>query len=110
MLMVNDIWKWFDGKFKVHCREYDQARQILGWNGAEEGGIYQFPDGHVEMDVLIPGRLYDRVAKLLKLPNKAKSPGRVVVGKQKAETNSRHRFLRRSFSEICPYRQEPEQG
>ena len=100
--MKNEVWKWFDGRFKVHCKGADDARKVLSWKGAEDGGIYHFPDRHIESDVIIPADLYNRTAELLGLPKREKSVNRVKIGKEKSQTNSKHRFLRRSFSEICP--------
>lgn len=100
--MNNVVCKWFGSKYRVHCENIGAARIILSWIGTEFGAEYYYPDRHREMDVLVPGKMHNRVAELLGLPEKRKSPGRVAAGQKQAQTNSKYRFLRRSESKTSP--------
>ena len=44
------------------------AKRIANWEGCEKSSTYYYPDGHKETDVVFPGKLYNRVAQLLRLP------------------------------------------
>lgn len=60
-----DIWKCFDGKYKVHCPTREIYKQMIRWKDARHGGTYHMPDGTREYDVIIPEIYYDRAVKLL---------------------------------------------
>ena len=92
--LSNDIWKYQGNTFKAHCMEVFLAKRIATWDGCEKSATYYYPDGHNEMDVLFPVRLYNRVAELLKLPLREKNLKRVVHGRKMSVINKKHRFLR----------------
>ncbi len=60
-----DIWKCFDGKYKVHCPTREIYKQMIRWKDARYGGTYHMPDGTREYDVIIPEICYNRAIKLL---------------------------------------------
>lgn len=62
---VNDVWKWFDNRYKVHCLNKQTQEELLSWSGCEAAGIYYYPDGHLEYDVLIPAKHLVRVKRLM---------------------------------------------
>lgn len=88
------IWRFCGSIFKAHCKDTVMAKKIAGWEDCERSSVYHYPDGHREMDVLFPGKLYNRVAELLKLPLRQKNPKRVAHGLKMAVINKKHRFLR----------------
>ena len=92
--MINNIWKYQGNSFKAHCTDSSLAKRIASWEGCEKSGTYYYPDGHREMDVLFPVKLYNRVAELLKLPLRQKNPKRVAHGQRMSVINKKHRFLR----------------
>lgn len=92
--LSNDIWKYQGNSFRAHCKDSALAKKIAGWEDCERSSVYHYPDGHREMDVVFPGRLYNRVAELLKLPLKEKNPNRVAQGRKMSVINKKHRFLR----------------
>lgn len=63
----NRSWEWFDGEFKAYCADNQDYKRIMSWQGVKEGGTYYFPDGAVRHDVIIPYRLFNKVAELLGL-------------------------------------------
>ena len=68
--MKKKIWKWFDDEFKVHCDSYQDFEKMTKWTGCRDGGIYIYPDGHNEWDVIIPGKYLRRAIKLLRAKTK----------------------------------------
>jgi hypothetical protein len=88
------IWKICGNMYKAHCKDPGLAKKIASWEGCERGAVYHCPDGHREMDVIFPGKLYNRVAELLKLPFREKNPKRVAQGQKMSVMNKKHRFLR----------------
>ena len=96
--MKNEIWKWFGRECKVHCREREDHVKIVCWKKCRPGGWYLFPDGHIEYDALIPAVYYNRVAELLDLPTRPVCEKRRNHGQKMAETNKKHRFLRKTMS------------
>ena len=91
--LSNDIWKYQGNSFRAHCKDSALAKKVAGWEDCERSSVYHYPDGHREMDVVFPGRLYNRVAELLKLPLKEKNPNRVAQGRKMSVVNKKHRFL-----------------
>jgi hypothetical protein len=88
------IWRFSESTYKVHCKNPDMARKLASWDGCEQSSVCHYPDGHQEMDVLFPAKLYNRVAELLGLPLKKKNPKRVAQGQKMSVMNKKHRFLR----------------
>ena len=96
--MKNEIWKWFGRKFKVHCEKREDYLRIVSWKKCRPGGSYLFPDGHKEYDALILAVYYDRAAELLALTTRPVCEKRRIHGQKMAETNRKHRFLRKTIS------------
>lgn len=71
--MKIDIWEWFDRELKVHCDHKEHYDKILRWKGCKEGGIYYYPDGTIEYDVIIPRKYEARVRNLLQSLIKSKT-------------------------------------
>ena len=99
--MINDcenenggIWRFCGNIYKAHCKDTAVGKRIAGWEDCERSSVCHYPDGHREMDVIFPGRLYNRVAELLKLPLRQKNPKRVAQGQRMSVINKKHRFLR----------------
>ena len=90
------IWKWFDHSYKVHCRERADYDRMMRWKGSIHGGSYSMPDGTRAWDVIIEGRHYNRACRVLGLPQRPKSPGRVAAGVQQSPLLKQHTFSRRS--------------
>ncbi len=92
---IDEIWPYFD-RYKAHCSNVEDARAILGWKETEKSSVYHYPDGHRELDVLLPANLYNRVAEVLGLPPKHGKSKRIAHGKRMAVVNKKHQFLRKS--------------
>ena len=64
------IWKWFDGKLRVHCDTKKKRDAALSWTGSELGSTYVHPDRGRSWDVTI-SNLYEKRAKRLVKVKKA---------------------------------------
>ncbi len=100
--MENSICKFFGNTYKVHSTKLEIARQIASWRGCQADATYFLTDGHKEKDVIIPGKLYNKAAMVLELPERAKNSNRISQGKKIAEINKKHRFLRNTILKIDP--------
>jgi len=96
------IWEFFGNTYKAHCRDLSLAKKIATWEGCEASSVYYYPDGHREMDVIFPGKLYNRVAEVLNLPFREKNPQRVAQGQKMSVINKKHRFLRNTKVQNSP--------
>ena len=83
--MENMIWDYGRGFFKVFLENRDYRDRIASWDGCIVHGYYWYPDGTRAWDIICPTRLYNRVAGLVGLPKKKKSPKRVAQGKKLGE-------------------------
>ena len=63
--MKDEIWKWFGSEYKVHCQRREDYEQMLRWSGCRDGGVYYYPDGYREWDVIIPKRCVNRARAIL---------------------------------------------
>ena len=62
---MDAIWPFFEGTYKVHCRNRSHARQIAAWIGCRRHAVCYYPDGHVEEDVVIPAGFVERARILI---------------------------------------------
>ena len=77
------IWPFFRSQYKVYVEDAALKDRIAGWQGCRVHCIYHNPRFRVvAWDIIVPSRLYDRVAQLCGLPPRKKSPGRVAHGKR----------------------------
>ncbi len=92
--MKSKIWKYFGNTYKVYCENLEVASQIANWKACQVDATYFLPDGRKEKDVIIPGKLYNKAAMVLGLPERAKNSNRISQGKKMAVANQKHQFLR----------------
>ena len=78
-----DIWPFFRGQYKVYVEDAALKDRIAGWKDCRVHCVYHNRRMRVvAWDIIVPSRLYNRVAELCGLPPKQKSPGRVAHGKR----------------------------
>ncbi len=70
--MRNEIWRWFEGEYKAHCKERADYDKILSWKRSKPGGVYYIPGEPNEYDVILPEDYLDRARKLLGLDSQNK--------------------------------------
>jgi len=94
--MQSEIWEYDRGFYKVYLENAEIKRKITSWDGCKETVRqhchYFHPDGKIGWDIIFPGKYYDKIARLLGLPLKAKNQNRVDHGRklgEKAATEDR---------------------
>lgn len=70
--MKNEIWKWFDSDYKVHCQRREDYDKIMSWKKSRPGGVYYIPGAPNEYDVIVPEEYVKRTAELLGLSKKSR--------------------------------------
>ena len=77
------IWRLFTGWYKVYVEDRALKDQIASWQDCRLSCVYFNRRFQVQgWDLIFPGRLYNRVAKLCGLPLRKKYPKRVAHGQQ----------------------------
>ena len=85
----SEIWKYFRGEYRCYTENIGLARRILSWKSVERGAIYYYPDFSIKgLDFIIRTRTYNRVARVLGLPKRKKSPRRIKRGQRLQESDS----------------------
>ncbi len=80
---MNEIWQYGRGNYKGYCDDLKIAKRIMNWKSVESCSIYYTPSMRIfAYDFIFPTRSYDRVAKLLELPPRKKSPAKVKQGQK----------------------------
>ena len=80
---MNLIWKFGRGFYKGYTENRDVARRIMRWSSVEQCSIYYTPSMRIfAYDFVFATRTYNRIAQVLELPMRRKSPGRVKQGQR----------------------------
>ena len=75
------IWSLSRGLYKAYTDEINIAKRIMRWSSVENCSIYYNPSMQVfAYDFIFPTRSYNRIARVLGLPERRKSPGRIKQG------------------------------
>ena len=86
---IAEIWQYGQGYFKAYTEEADIAKRIMRWSSVERCSIYYTASMRIfAYDFVFATRTYNRIAQVLELPMRRKSPGRVKQG-QRAQKASR---------------------
>ena len=86
---MNEIRTYGKGWYKAYSTDLKLIAKLARWKKVEKDAIYRTPQGKVFAKVIIfPSSIYNRIARELKLPPKAKLPGRVKQGHRLAEMRS----------------------
>jgi len=75
--MKNEIWKWFENDYKVHCKNRDDYEKILSWKNSRPGGVYYIPGEPNEYDAIIPEEYVEKAVELLGLDSKSRGKSRI---------------------------------
>jgi hypothetical protein len=91
------IWRFYPGTYKVYVEDKALKDQIASWQDCRLSCVYFNRRFQVQgWDLIFPGRLYNRVARLCGLPERKKSAKRVANAKRlgaTAQANDHARFL-----------------
>ena len=87
---VAEIWKYFRGKYKGYTQDIKVAKRIMNWKSVEPCSIYYTPSMRIfAYDFIFPTRTYDRIAEAFGLPQRKKSPSKILQGKKLQLKNQR---------------------
>ena len=78
-----EIWKYFRGKYKGYTENLDVSKRVMNWKSVEPCSIYYTPSmGIFAYDFIFRTRTHNRVAKVLGLPDRTKSPAKIFQGQR----------------------------
>jgi hypothetical protein len=83
--METEIWKYDIGRYKVVVVDRELKNKLMSWKECTLHCRYSYMRGEIGWDFIFPGRIYNRVARLVGLPPKRKNPKRVAQGKRLGE-------------------------
>ena len=85
---VSEIWKYFRGEYKGYTQNLDVANRVMNWNSIESSSIYYTSNMQIfAYDFIFRTRTHNRVAKVLGLPKRKKSAGRVKKDQRLPKVN-----------------------
>lgn len=92
--MKSEIWPYYRGFYKVYTEDYEAVKKIASWQGCKRSCTYHNQKGQIfGWDLIFPAKLYNRVAALVELPLRIKSPNRQRHGQDMADKNRQHQFI-----------------
>ena len=84
--MKSEIHKYFSGKYRCYTDNFEAAKKIMRWKSVERSATHYYSDGRLKaFEFTFPKRSYNRVARVLGLPDRKKSPGRVKQGQKRLQ-------------------------
>ena len=91
-----EIWKYFGREYKGYIENLDVAKRIMNWKSVEPCSIYYTPSMRIfAYDFIFPTRTYNRVARVLGLPPRKKSPSKILQGQKLQLKNQRLHLMKR---------------
>ena len=89
--MKSETWRYSLGIYKGYCEDLSIAKRIMRWKSVEPCSIYYTPSMQIfAYDFIFRTRSYDRVARLLELPKRRKSPSKILQGQKLQLKKQRH--------------------
>ena len=82
--MGTEIWKYDRGRYKIYVEDREARKKLMSWKDCVIHCQYAHMRDMRECgwDFIFPRRMYDRVARLVGLPARKKSPGKVSRGEE----------------------------
>ncbi len=78
-----EIWRYDSGRYKVYVEDQALKEQIASWQDCRRHGVYYNRRFQViGWDLIVPARLYRRVARLCGLPLRKQSLKRIAHGQR----------------------------
>jgi len=78
-----EIWIYGRGYYKAYSENLDVAKRVMNWKSVEPCSIYYTSSMKIfAYDFIFPTRSYNRVAKVIGLTPRKKSPAKVKQGKK----------------------------
>ena len=80
---ISEIWQYGRGFYKGYTDDLEVAKQIMNWNSVERCSIYYTSSMRIfAYDFIFPTRTYNRVARVLGLPERKKSLSKIKQGQK----------------------------
>ncbi|MCH8014966.1 MAG: hypothetical protein IH823_09390 [Candidatus Dadabacteria bacterium] len=93
---MTEIWRYGRGYYKSYTENLDVAKRIMRWSSVERSSIYYTPSMRIfAYDFIFPTRTYNRVARVLGLPDRKKSPSKILQGQKLQLKNQRLQLMER---------------
>jgi len=71
----SEIWKYFRGEYKGYTENFELAKRVLGWKSVKKDATYYYPNFSIKgYDFIFLTRSYNRISRVLGLPERKKSP------------------------------------
>ena len=82
--METEIWKYDTGRYKIYVENRDLKNKLMSWKECIRHCVYSHMSNMraIGWDFIFPREIYNRVAKLVGLPPKAKDAEKVAHGKK----------------------------
>lgn len=91
--MISEIRPYYKGYCKVYTKDYEAKQKIASWQSCKQSNTYYNRYGQLMgWDLIFFSKLYNRVAKLVNLPQKGKNSNRLRHGQTMANKNRQHQF------------------
>ena len=80
---MTEIWPYGRGYYKSYTENLDVAKRIMRWSSVERCSIYYTHSMRIfAYDFIFPTRTYNRVARVIGLPDRKKSPAKIFQGQR----------------------------
>ena len=79
--MISKIWQYGRGYYKCYTEDLESAKRIMRWSSVERCSFYYTRSMQIfAYDFVFASRTHNRIARVLGLPERRKSPGRIKQG------------------------------
>ena len=86
---VSEIWWYGRGFYKCYIENLDVVKRIMRWSSVERCSIYYTHSMRIfAYDFVFASRTHNRIARVLGLPERRKSAGRIKQGEKLQEVDS----------------------
>ena len=92
--MNTESWRWKRGYWKFFILDGKIKEKVARWKKAKLHCRYFLPNGKRAWDFIVPSELYNRLAQLLDIPLRKKSPKRIIAGEKVGRFFSTRRFTK----------------
>ena len=90
---VSEIWWYGRGFYKCYIENFDVVKRIMRWGSVEHCSFYYTRSMRIfAYDFVFASRTYNRIARLLGLPDRKKSPARIKQGQRLHEVDRISQF------------------
>ena len=90
---MSEIWSYGRGHWKSYTENFKLAKKILGWKSVKKDATYYYPDFSIKgYDFIFLTRSYNRISRVLGLPERKKSLRRIKKDQRLQESDRMGQF------------------